>query len=1574
MPRPASLLAAMGWAACAPDPQAPAVGPASGGPGTPPGTLPGTVPNVTVETVSGIAPWLRDEVRSLGSATFTEILYHHPDGPSFEWVEIHNPFVYDLDVSGWSLTGGISYTLPEGTVVAAGGYLVVAADPAQIGGGALGPYDGNLSDAGERIDLVSNGGRRMDSVAWGEDDPWPVAADGSGLSLAKSSPTLPSDRAEHWVTSLAIGGSPGAANPKAGVADPFDVALVALDEMWRYYDAGFAPDSSWAVQGYDDGDWSEAEAPFFLGEVLVESPATIRVAADNYYAVYLGEADGTELRLIAADVDGSWTTVETFSVDVSVRDHLWLAAWEAPLDNGGPQMLIAEVEVDGMLVSTTATDVEWVLGPDEGCPGVTPPDPPPDISELVSVIAGGTFAPPLVEADPFASPWGSTLGDDFDSSTRYIWPDTFAENSVTNDRNTYALFRTVGPLLGAAGTTELSGDGATTYFRTEFELDADALTTELWATCEIDDGAVLYLDGSEVGRLNMPGGPVGSASLAAGEVVQVAPVTLALSAAALMPGAHVFAVEVHQAEPADPDLWFACSLTARIHPAEAVASVRIDEVSSGASSDPFVELLNPAQVAKDLDGVLLRSSDGVVVDVGGGVLEPGARRVVSTPDVGAGGVWFLLGDGENAVLDAVRVGMVVRARNDDGALRVAEEATPGAPNAIVVNDDIVIHEIVYHRGPLGTDAGPVDRPEQWIELYNRGVQPVDLSGWMLADAVAYAIPAGTEIAPGGYLVVAGDAAAIGAAHPDLAVVGDFDGRLSQSSDRILLLDNRGNPADEVRYYDGDPWPVAADGGGRSLELSDPWADNAAPQAWAASDESDRVGWASFEIRGVAEPSAVGPDGVWHEFVMGLLDAGEVLIDDVSVISNPDINPVEVIEGGDFEALDGWRALGTHRHSLLVPDPEDPSNTVLSLVATGPAEHMHNHVETTLLRPVVTTEYSITFRARHVSGSNQLHTRLYFQRLAATSHIPQAAVTGTPGAANSQAVANLGPTLTDLRTDQASPAPGLPVAISVRVDDPDGVQRVQLHWAVDGAPFDAVDMIDFDGLWTGELAAQPGGTLVQFYVEAEDTLGATSFGPAAGPASRALLRFDDGLADGAGLHDFRLLMTDADADWLFDQPNRMSNDMLGATVVVDESEVYWDVGVRLKGSERGRPEDVRVGFALRFPADRPLRGSHTTVHIDRSEGVGYGQREMLTNLVLMRSGVVSAEYNDLVQLLPPRPEHRGPAEMQLDRSGNLMLDAQFEEGGDGETYDYELIYYPLTTVDGTPEGAKLPLPDSVIGTPFTWLGPGEEDYRFNFGLQNRRRLDDFGPIIGFNETFAGIGSPAFFAELPAVIDVDQWLRAFAVGTLSGAVDHYAGDGSQHNARLYRRPSDDRILLFPHDMDFFGSSQAAVIINGNLATLLTDPVYERIFYQHLEDLLSRAYGLHYLQPWCDQLGALMPAQSFDSHCDFIDDRAWWVAVSAPNSLLSAFPVEPFVVTTNGGGDFATPDDVVVVEGRAWVDVATIRLDGEVLDVAWIDGNRWRVEVPLELGDNVLLFEAYDLGGEASGIDGLTVTLEP
>ncbi len=129
------------------------------------------------------------------TVVFNEVMYHPLDRElELEWCELHNQMAVDMDISGWSLGEGVFFAFPEGTIIPGGGYLVVAIAPVALEtetghAGALGPYDGRLSNAGESIGLFNNNRRLMDHLDYGVGGNWPVAPDGSGLSLARSAPS-----------------------------------------------------------------------------------------------------------------------------------------------------------------------------------------------------------------------------------------------------------------------------------------------------------------------------------------------------------------------------------------------------------------------------------------------------------------------------------------------------------------------------------------------------------------------------------------------------------------------------------------------------------------------------------------------------------------------------------------------------------------------------------------------------------------------------------------------------------------------------------------------------------------------------------------------------------------------------------------------------------------------------------------------------------------------------------------------------------------------------------------------------------------------------------------------------------------------------------------------------------------------------------------------------------------------------------------------------------------------------------------------------------------------------------------
>lgn len=104
----------------------------------------------------------------------------------------------------------------------------------------------------------------------------------------------------------------------------------------------------------------------------------------------------------------------------------------------------------------------------------------------------------------------------------------------------------------------------TTWFRRRFDAPQVAAGEHLVLLLCVDDGAVVYLNGEEVRRVNMPEGRVGGRTLAnhaLGPSDEGFYIRLPVASAAVRPGRrNVLAVEVHQAGAASSDLFFDLAL------------------------------------------------------------------------------------------------------------------------------------------------------------------------------------------------------------------------------------------------------------------------------------------------------------------------------------------------------------------------------------------------------------------------------------------------------------------------------------------------------------------------------------------------------------------------------------------------------------------------------------------------------------------------------------------------------------------------------------------------------------------------------------------------------------------------------------------------------------------------------------------------------------------------------------------------------------------------------------------------------------------------------------------------------
>jgi hypothetical protein len=163
---------------------------------------------------------------------------------AFEFLELKNVGAVPIDLGGVQFTAGITFTFSGENAVTLqpGAAVILAANPDAFAkrypsaSPVVGPWVGELSDAGEKLVLKSAGGATILSFTY--DDAWYPVTDGAGYTLALYDPLAPNaafSTAANWRPSASANGSPGANEPnlapiaKAGSDTSGDFTGVALN-------------------------------------------------------------------------------------------------------------------------------------------------------------------------------------------------------------------------------------------------------------------------------------------------------------------------------------------------------------------------------------------------------------------------------------------------------------------------------------------------------------------------------------------------------------------------------------------------------------------------------------------------------------------------------------------------------------------------------------------------------------------------------------------------------------------------------------------------------------------------------------------------------------------------------------------------------------------------------------------------------------------------------------------------------------------------------------------------------------------------------------------------------------------------------------------------------------------------------------------------------------------------------------------------------------------------------------------------------------------------------------------------
>jgi len=257
-------------------------------------------PRITLDPADteAVAARFEPDPDSVNAVVIHEISYHVPAGNDpGDWVELHNSYPLPVDVSGWVMKDseeGHAFSIPEATVMASGGFLVLCEDASAFSGrfpaatNFLGDLNFALGNGGDQVRLFNARKELVDEVTYEDTAPWPTEADGHGPTLELIRPGSERVAASSWRASNSNSGSPGAPNGRPlseALAPTLAAALTQGDLSFRFH---AEPARTYLIQTSADlhqwTDWRLLIGDGVESRVEVDPPETV---ARRFYRLTL---------------------------------------------------------------------------------------------------------------------------------------------------------------------------------------------------------------------------------------------------------------------------------------------------------------------------------------------------------------------------------------------------------------------------------------------------------------------------------------------------------------------------------------------------------------------------------------------------------------------------------------------------------------------------------------------------------------------------------------------------------------------------------------------------------------------------------------------------------------------------------------------------------------------------------------------------------------------------------------------------------------------------------------------------------------------------------------------------------------------------------------------------------------------------------------------------------------------------------------------------------------------------------------------------------------------------------------
>jgi len=518
--------------------------------------------------------------------------------------------------------------------------------------------------------------------------------------------------------------------------------------------------------------------------------------------------------------------------------------------------------------------------------------------------------------------------------------------------------------------------------------------------------------------------------------------------------------------------------------------------------------------------------------------------------------------------------------------------------------------------------------------------------------------------------------------------------------------------------------------------------------------------------------------------------------------------------------------------------------------------------------------------------------------------------GTPGQSNTVAETNLAPMILEGTHKPLIPKNDEPVRVTVRIRDESTANCVvKLHYREDESTYGEIDEFpqydpdsytivtmhddglngDWDagdGAYTAEIPAYAAGTIIEYFVEADDGVQTRTWPAPADVDGQSrqvvnclyqvyqpdpLFDPDDDWTPGSQPV-YQIIMTQGERGRLQEihsgGDQQKSDAQMNATFISSDgidTKLRYNCGIRNRG--HGTRDDPPYNYRVNFRNDEPWK-SVTAINLNSQ----YTYLQYFGHTLLTLSGLPSEDPLAVqlringVNYADDYVSRTQGSYVHLEVYNSEWAENHFPDDPDGNVYDG--VSYHFTG-------------DYLANLAFMGWDPNtyNDDNYYNktvYGKHSNTALHDWSDLINLtyildvDET----SEEDFLAQVEQVIHHDQWLRWFAVQNLISNQENGLANGRPDDYFMYFGLEDPRCILLPHDLDVNltrGSTSSDIWLSGRVDDL---PEIER-FVQHPK------YAGDYYAQFRDLFDTVFAQENFDS---YVEQLLNWTSASTRSSIKS------------------------------------------------------------------------------------------